>query len=60
MEKYFTSRTETFFVLVTDNKARLVFYSQDSAEKYLNTHNHYENTSIQKVYGETKIIEVVN
>lgn len=56
--KSFIPTTKTFYVLVTGNTARLVFYSKESAEEYVKSRNGYEGTTIQKVYGETEIIEV--
>lgn len=56
--KSLTPVTETFYVLVTDNTARLVFYSKETAEDYVKDHNIYDNTSIQKVYGQTVFREV--
>lgn len=55
----YSTKTETFYVLVTDNTARLVFYTKESADKYLaKTIKLYPTSTIQKVYGETKFVEV--
>lgn len=42
---------------MVDGVARLVFYSEDAAKKFLSEIINYEGTTIQKVYGETEWIE---
>jgi len=56
--KSVTPVTETFYALVTDHTVRLIFYTEDSAVQYLQAHNVHANTHIQKVYSETKMVEV--
>jgi len=53
-------QTQTFWVLITDGKARLVFFTEESAKTYLKNCNMYANTTVQKVYSETKFVEIQN
>ena len=58
--KTLTPQTETLWVLITDGKARLVFFTEESGKTYLKNCNMYANTTVQKVYSETKIGEAGN
>ena len=53
-------QTQKFWVLITDGKARLVFFTEESGKTYLKNCNMYANTTLQKVYSETEFIEVKN
>ncbi len=57
--KTLTTKTETLYVLVTDGKARLVFYSEERANAYAKK-SIYGNTTVQKVYSETQLVDVAN
>lgn len=49
--------TPTYWVLITDETARLVFESKEKAYEYMEKNNLYQNTKIQKVYGTSKRFE---
>lgn len=59
MSKYLQPKTETFYALVSGDTVRLIFFTEESAQDYLANHAYvYPNTHIQKVYSETRIVEV--
>ncbi len=57
----YTTRTPTYWILVTDGRVRLAFNSESKAREYASKTLGFipEGTTVQKVYGETEIVEVV-